>query len=343
MSDSLTTVIIPAYNAEETIRSTVQSVLRQTVRDIEVLVVDDGSEDKTAVLVEDIAKRDAGVRLLGRVHAGVSAARNAGMDNANGKYCMFLDADDTLPDNAVSSLLDAIEETKGAACAIGGMELVRMEGDQEFDSRHHVIEQPLFLTRADLGRSMGALLQANYIQSSCAKLYRTDFLRKRGLRFNEGLDSFEDFDFVLRVLAEMSSVRVIPDIVYRYSLRATSSNSRKAKPDMHEQMRAVKRGVDAFCLKTGIGEGVFEEISTHLFINAVNNIYASGRGGNKKWSQVMSLRACPEYSSLVDRAKDFPNRYTELVFRAVRSGRRVELGCLVRARNFVRSRSGQPT
>jgi glycosyltransferase involved in cell wall biosynthesis len=101
--DPLVSAVVPAYNAARTLRAAVESILRQTVRDIEVIVVDDGSEDDTAHVAR--ATGDARVRLVTQANGGASAARNAGIRRARGRYVAFLDADDLwLPDKLARQL-----------------------------------------------------------------------------------------------------------------------------------------------------------------------------------------------------------------------------------------------
>jgi glycosyltransferase involved in cell wall biosynthesis len=90
----LISVIIPAYNAERFIGRTLSSALNQTFKDIEVIVVNDGSTDKTQLIVENFAVNDRRVRLFNTINRGVAMARNFGIENARGTYVAFLDADD---------------------------------------------------------------------------------------------------------------------------------------------------------------------------------------------------------------------------------------------------------
>jgi len=90
----LVSVIVPAYNAEAFIAQTLDSIISQTYQNIEILVVDDGSQDRTPEIVESFAQRDQRITLLRQANAGVAAARNLAIEKSNGEYIAPIDADD---------------------------------------------------------------------------------------------------------------------------------------------------------------------------------------------------------------------------------------------------------
>ena len=102
-------VIIPAYNAEKFIENCIQSIQRQTFQDFEIIAVNDGSKDGTLSVLKKIAKEDARVVIVDQENKGVSAARNAALKQATGKYLTMVDADDDLPENALKSMLDLMQ------------------------------------------------------------------------------------------------------------------------------------------------------------------------------------------------------------------------------------------
>ena len=103
-------VIIPVYNMEQFLNACVDSVLSQTYPSLEIILVNDGSKDNSPAICEEIAKEHHQVVLIHQENRGVSVARNTGMQQATGKYLMFLDADDRLPEGAVKALIEAAEQ-----------------------------------------------------------------------------------------------------------------------------------------------------------------------------------------------------------------------------------------
>lgn len=105
-------VIIPVYNAEKYLRRCIDSVLSQTFTDFELLLIDDGSKDKSGAICDEYAAKDSRVRVFHKENGGVSSARNMGLDNACGNYIAFVDADDWIDGNMYYEMFAAINESK---------------------------------------------------------------------------------------------------------------------------------------------------------------------------------------------------------------------------------------
>ena len=116
------TVIIPAYNAGKYLDECLESLVSQSFKDFEVIVVDDGSTDRTAVLGRKYTELDNRFRLVEKDNGGVSSARNSGIDNAKGEWVLFVDADDVLVNTALEVLNSSINSTSSAGMYIWGWE-----------------------------------------------------------------------------------------------------------------------------------------------------------------------------------------------------------------------------
>lgn len=103
------TVVIPAYNSELTIERIIQQILSQTYTDLELIIVDDGSQDHTFEIIEKISHKDKRIRIFHQINGGVSAARNKGIQEAKKKYITFIDSDDEVSPNYLTHMVSAIE------------------------------------------------------------------------------------------------------------------------------------------------------------------------------------------------------------------------------------------
>lgn len=109
--DSLVSVIIPVYNVEECIARCIDSIINQTFKNLEIILVDDGSSDKSGKICDEYAQNDSRIKVIHKENGGVSSARNTGLDIANGEYIGFVDSDDYIDANMYECLVNSIEDS----------------------------------------------------------------------------------------------------------------------------------------------------------------------------------------------------------------------------------------
>ena len=110
MKNGKTSIIIPAYNAQSYIERAIESALRQTYDDIEIIIINDGSTDKTGEIIEEYSQKHTNIKVISTDNGGVSRARNIGIDNSSGEYIVFLDADDELLPYSVENMVECLIE-----------------------------------------------------------------------------------------------------------------------------------------------------------------------------------------------------------------------------------------
>jgi len=208
--DIAVTVVVPAYNAERWLALTLESACQQTLREIEVLVVDDGSSDRTVQVALDFARRDPRVRLICRKNGGVGAARNSAILEARGKYIAPLDADDLWsPDKLAAQVacMEAGGEEMGMCYCWS--EKIDANGDRITESYPFDLE----------GTVLRPLILRNFIGSGSVPMFRTSALREVGnyLERSEqgGVQGCEDWDLSLR-LAERHLIGLVPKCLVGY-------------------------------------------------------------------------------------------------------------------------------
>ena len=152
-------VVIPSYNAENTLRRTLDCVLGQTWRQLQVILVDDGSEDGTVEAARRIAEEDDRLTVVPRENLGVSSTRNTGLALCTGKYIRFVDADDTLPEDSIEKMVRRAEQD-GAELVIGGYDqyceflFLRRAVEQAVPAGTHRKTGVPFSGRPDMGRGL---------------------------------------------------------------------------------------------------------------------------------------------------------------------------------------------
>lgn len=216
----LVSVIIPAFNAARFITETLESVLSQTYRDIEVLVVDDGSQDHTAERVESFARKDPRVLLIKQANQGVAAARNLAIEQSRGEYIAPIDADDLWYPQKLEKQVQLILESKSSVGLV-------------YTWSACINEQGLLTGRALYSNKVGDvyldLLAGNFISNSSSPLIRrVCFEEIGGYNFQmkeQDAQGCEDWDIYLRV-AERYQFQVVPEFLvgYRQTIGSMSCN-----------------------------------------------------------------------------------------------------------------------
>lgn len=201
-------IIVPVYQAEDTLGRCVQSVLTQKFGDFELILVDDGSRDNSGTLCDTLARADGRLLVIHQQNAGVSAARNTGIRVARGEYLLFLDSDDALLPNALATYADAT--LNGTAdVVIGGLSVRETEKptrtigfDTEIRAGREIWER-MCLEPAPLGYAGG-------------KAIRRAVVSENGIEFNANMKSQEDLDFFLSAYRFCDIFHIIPDCLYAY-------------------------------------------------------------------------------------------------------------------------------
>lgn len=199
--------VIPAHNVEKYIATALNSLLNQTCDEIEIIVVDDGSTDDTSKVARAIlasAKRRYSV--ITQPNAGVSAARNRGLEVATGKYILFLDADDYLAPDCLSLMSQEFELT-GADIVFCGHHAVSEDGTvlRPYESRYTYLPQPVSGIEALLD-----IMKEKILPWTGSTMYRREFLDSFGLRYTQGRTYAEDIEFMWKAFffaSRVSSVR----------------------------------------------------------------------------------------------------------------------------------------
>lgn len=220
MADTpLLTIIIPAYNISEYLPRCVHSVMAQTYRRLEIILVDDGSTDGTGELCDELAKEDDRIRVYHKENGGSSSARNLALRYAAGEYIGFVDSDDYVEPDMYEELLKAIQRFQVPAAQAG-----RDEVDEKGNPLPDICVPPDRPLVIESGEFLKELLLHRGDCYFCTKLIRRDMFPEEA--FPEGKLN-EDFHLLVRMLPGMGKVASLPCRAYHVFYRI-GSNSRKA-------------------------------------------------------------------------------------------------------------------
>ena len=212
----LFSIIIPVYNVENYLRDCMDSVLNQTFQDWEAICVDDGSADRSAIILDEYAGRDGRIKVIKQKNAGTASARNAGLKSAKGDYILFLDSDDWLVPNALQTLSNHLNE-EDILCFSGRR---FFESSKSFNQADHLLPRH-YKTGIEYYNENALLPRDFAFVCVVLRVYRRAFLLQNDLFFADDI-SYEDNLWVPIVLYYAESVSVVPDSLYIYRIREGS-------------------------------------------------------------------------------------------------------------------------
>lgn len=214
--EPLVSVIIPVYNAAESLPRCIESVRRQTYQNLEVLLVNDGSTDSSGELCHMYERVDGRIRTIDKENAGVSAARNDALAAAQGAYLQFVDSDDYLPDDA-TALLVRRAEADGCDLVIAPyFRVMKGEDGDERLSLHGFLPRGPVMDKTKFARHLMDEPASFYYGVLWNKLYRAELIRAHTIRCSTELNWSEDFLFNLEFIRYAERFAALDTPVYFY-------------------------------------------------------------------------------------------------------------------------------
>lgn len=217
-------VIIPAYNCAGTLESTVRSIQLSGLYDYEIILVDDGSTDGTAALCDELSGKFAEIRCVHQQNAGVSAARNRGIAEAQGEYLWFVDADDTVDEGSLADAAKVVEEQK-PDMLIFGMSFDFYHKGKVYRRESLVPPYDGEILLEQLKSHFKEFYDCNSFTSACNKFCRKDIIVEHKIAFHKDMILMEDFLFVLELLAHCENIYCVPKAIYRYKQAENEKNA----------------------------------------------------------------------------------------------------------------------
>ena len=222
----LISVVVPVFNGEKTIKETIESVLKQTFTDFELLVINDGSQDLTVEVVEKI--QDSRIQVYSYPNAGLAASRNRGIDRSTGEYIAFIDADDLWTPDKLEDQFNALKSHPEAAVAYSWTDYID-EYSQFLGKGGHITVN---------GNIYPHLLLTDLLENGSNPLIRKQAFIEVG-NFDESLSAAEDWDMLLRLAIRYHFIAVSsPQVLYRISSNSMSFNVLQQE---RESLKVIER------------------------------------------------------------------------------------------------------
>ena len=298
--NALITVIVPCYQVEQYLPACIDSILRQTYRQLEILLVDDGSHDRSGNICDVYAKKDSRIRVIHKENGGLSDARNVAIDQAKGDWITFIDSDDFVADSYIEELYQLAVDN-GCDCAVCLFSMFKEGGvPRQYNSSRQVE----IYNSYKAARQM--FYQEKFDNNAHSKLYSRR-LFESGIRFPNGL-VFEDLATTYQLLLQSHSVAYIDAELYYYLLRTDSIEGTYSP-------RKVEDGLT-----------VLKLIDDHIdIIQEIEDAYQC-----RKFSFIMHLlMAMPKTDQHYDEMTDYIMKTRKLVLLNVHARRKVHVAALL--------------
>ena len=269
-------VIIPCYKVEKYLDRCVESVINQTLKDLEIILVDDESPDHVPEICDEWALKDARIKVIHKKNGGLGIACNSGIEVATGKYVAFLDSDDWIDANMYQTMYDTAEKHQ-AQMVFTGLRRVDTNGNvigylthkekfQIYEGKNEIDGLACDLVASEVSLAAERTLQ----MSAKVVLYSKSTIDENHLRFvSEREVMSEDMHFNLNMLSHSQCVCVVPRFFYNYRC-TTGSITQKVDLDQFERIKSLYFFTLKECQILGIEENIYQRIQ-RFFIGYVRN------------------------------------------------------------------------
>lgn len=212
MNNGVVSVIIPVFQSEKYLLRCVESVLKQTYSEIEIILLDDGSSDNSLSICEKLAEEDVRIKVFHHDNIGVAATRNKGLDYAMGQFILFLDSDDWIDTNTLSVMVSSLRDSSADLCICSFFDCF----ENQSDKIHHIEAEGYIRKMSFLKDYFWKLYEESILFNIGTKLYRRNIIEENRLRFHTDMNVYEDIMFCLEYIDKANACFICKNSFYFY-------------------------------------------------------------------------------------------------------------------------------
>lgn len=266
-ADFKISVIVPVYNSQKYLQACLESLIKQTYENYEVILVNDGSTDQSLEICKLFEKKSAKVKIINQQNSGVSCARNKGLEQATGKYVMFVDSDDWIDQEMLYQFATQVMQNEAdfVMCNLireysTKSELVSSGFKSSTMLEHHEIEEQLILGLIEKKEGQLQHILAPF-RGPVGKLYNLELVKKHQLKFDDQLIIGEDFLFNLQYLKCCKKAFIIEDFYYHYRANESSITRRYKESCWPNIYKITLQQIEEFIKENGYTELAKQQFS----------------------------------------------------------------------------------
>lgn len=320
-------IIIPVYNKEDYLGRTIESVIQQSLSDIEIILINDGSTDNSLEVCQDYEKKDSRIIVINQKNQGVSVARNEGILHASGEYVGFVDADDTIDKNMYLNMYNRCINDNSEVCMCNYVEYNasrkeiynKVNIDFRFKKQEEIINEIISdMIAPELFDGKSQVIMG----SACRFLIKRDILIKELIRFVEDISLMEDLIFCIDLLTSVTSLSIDHSYYYQY-YSIENSASKKYRKNYHENSLRVTNYLISLLIEKD-KYGIFEDrLNNRIFLTSMGSIVNVASTKNKssileKLKEIKSICSNPQLKRAMSKIdKKYLSQKNRLKFHAM--------------------------
>ena len=226
------TIILPVYKVEKYVSKAIESILNQTFKDFEFIIVDDGTPDKSGEICDEYAKKDSRIQVIHQENSGAPAARNRAIDLARGKYLYFMDSDDWAEPTMLEDMYNLAEKHK-SQLVVTGYYIDTYYSETEKYTQIQNEQDAIYESQQEFRENAYKLFDKNLLYTPWNKLYSAEYLRANNLRFPQTW--MDDFPFVMSFIRDIERVVYSSGTYYHFMRARAESETAKYKSTLYEK------------------------------------------------------------------------------------------------------------
>lgn len=271
-------IIVPVYNVEKFLDRCLKSIVNQTLKEIEIICVNDGSTDNSLQILENFAKQDNRITILNQKNSGQSTARNRGIDKASGIYLGFVDSDDWVDLNYFEKLYTSAEKYN---CDMAASGIIRLH---KWNKKFHLkFEEEKVTDNTDEKFELCDVPELSYVWN---KIYKRESFIQKKLQFEEGI-FFEDVIMTPKILYYLGKLVTVPDTYYYYWRNPNSTVTKRTDKVKNDSIYAHNKAIE-FIKEHNIDISSHEPITKRYKFFGIT-ILKIRQKGNKKVTSLFNI------------------------------------------------------
>lgn len=302
---SKVSIIVPIYNGENVLSRCIDSILNQSYKNLEIILINDGSKDKSIDILRKYEKLDDRIIVINNENKGVSETRNIGVMQATGDYIQFIDSDDYIELDMIEKTIKLMEK-ENADLVITGL-FLDIEDGKKINSAIQTFEKETCRDKKIIAQNVISRLNGTYINSPVNKLYKKSIIVDNNIKMDKGIDLGEDLIFNLEYIKFCKCVVFSEEVYYHYCMQVQENLTFKYRSDKLDLMAILFEKCENYFIESGLDEVEIKDLNA-LFIKWMYSCFLdlNNKNCNLKFIEKHRYikRNIEKYRYIIDNTKD---------------------------------------